>query len=44
MDVITWGETIDQEKKTEPWEHPEFKERMEEEGALNGTEKQKLKR
>lgn len=44
MAVITWGETADQEKRTEPWEHPDFKERMEAKGTSNRTEKQQLER
>lgn len=33
VDVITWGETVDQEKRAEPQGHREFKERIEEERA-----------
>ena len=40
MDVITWGEAIDEEKRTESWEYLAFKKRMEEEDALKKTEKQ----
>lgn len=44
MDVITWGQTVDQEKRTELWKHPDFKERVEAEGTLNRTEKQQIER
>lgn len=39
MDVIIWGEVIDEEKRIEFWEYLVFKKRMEEEDVFKKIEK-----